>query len=64
MARKNGIRLITVPCWWNGALDSLVNTINFHCPDLDLQTNLKSNLNSNPITLNPPLDFFKGIYNH
>eukprot|EP00026_Physarum_polycephalum_P004745 Phypoly_transcript_04768.p1 GENE.Phypoly_transcript_04768~~Phypoly_transcript_04768.p1 ORF type:complete len:663 (+),score=63.83 Phypoly_transcript_04768:34-2022(+) len=50
---KHGMSLISIPCWWNGAVEWLISTIAFHHPDLELP---QSNLS--PIHLNPPPGYF------
>eukprot|EP00026_Physarum_polycephalum_P004684 Phypoly_transcript_04707.p1 GENE.Phypoly_transcript_04707~~Phypoly_transcript_04707.p1 ORF type:complete len:664 (+),score=57.25 Phypoly_transcript_04707:58-2049(+) len=52
LASQKGLRLIPIPCWWDGTLARLQSSIAFECPDLGL-------IEETPISLNPPLDFFQ-----
>eukprot|EP00026_Physarum_polycephalum_P001538 Phypoly_transcript_01540.p1 GENE.Phypoly_transcript_01540~~Phypoly_transcript_01540.p1 ORF type:complete len:1069 (+),score=95.14 Phypoly_transcript_01540:45-3251(+) len=52
--RQQEITLITVPCWWDGTVESLYSTIHFERPDL-----LPLSDDAHPIPLCPKVNFFK-----
>eukprot|EP00026_Physarum_polycephalum_P002350 Phypoly_transcript_02356.p1 GENE.Phypoly_transcript_02356~~Phypoly_transcript_02356.p1 ORF type:complete len:908 (+),score=118.97 Phypoly_transcript_02356:113-2836(+) len=52
---QRGETLILIPCWWDGSLSSLQETITFHRPDLFPAQKIKSAL---PIHANPQIGFF------
>eukprot|EP00026_Physarum_polycephalum_P002627 Phypoly_transcript_02635.p1 GENE.Phypoly_transcript_02635~~Phypoly_transcript_02635.p1 ORF type:complete len:741 (+),score=93.71 Phypoly_transcript_02635:157-2379(+) len=55
LAHKQHITFIEIPCWWDGAKQSLSASTLFYRPDLNVSTLSDHEL----ISLNPPLDFFK-----
>eukprot|EP00026_Physarum_polycephalum_P003961 Phypoly_transcript_03978.p1 GENE.Phypoly_transcript_03978~~Phypoly_transcript_03978.p1 ORF type:complete len:727 (+),score=78.73 Phypoly_transcript_03978:92-2272(+) len=55
IVRQHGITLVEVPCWWDGAIASLVSSINFQSPGLI------EFASTQPTPLNPPADFFRVV---
>eukprot|EP00026_Physarum_polycephalum_P001261 Phypoly_transcript_01262.p1 GENE.Phypoly_transcript_01262~~Phypoly_transcript_01262.p1 ORF type:complete len:970 (+),score=114.54 Phypoly_transcript_01262:138-3047(+) len=56
LAQRSGISLIVVPCWWSGTPDSLAASVQYQRPELAF-----NNVISPPISLNPPLGYFKNM---
>eukprot|EP00026_Physarum_polycephalum_P003234 Phypoly_transcript_03244.p1 GENE.Phypoly_transcript_03244~~Phypoly_transcript_03244.p1 ORF type:complete len:742 (+),score=88.29 Phypoly_transcript_03244:221-2446(+) len=54
IARRHGLTLVVVPCWWDETESSLVATIDFHAPNL-----LVPKEPGTAIHLNPPLGYFE-----
>eukprot|EP00026_Physarum_polycephalum_P000469 Phypoly_transcript_00470.p1 GENE.Phypoly_transcript_00470~~Phypoly_transcript_00470.p1 ORF type:complete len:781 (-),score=102.87 Phypoly_transcript_00470:244-2586(-) len=52
VVRNTGLRLVVIPCWWDGSLKRLMATIHFYCPELFPP------VKSREIQLNPPRKFF------
>eukprot|EP00026_Physarum_polycephalum_P001151 Phypoly_transcript_01152.p1 GENE.Phypoly_transcript_01152~~Phypoly_transcript_01152.p1 ORF type:complete len:1060 (-),score=94.29 Phypoly_transcript_01152:294-3473(-) len=53
---QQGLSLIVIPCWWDGSVGSLSDTIYFQRPDL-----LPASWSVEPIPMNPPPDFFQSL---
>eukprot|EP00026_Physarum_polycephalum_P003804 Phypoly_transcript_03819.p1 GENE.Phypoly_transcript_03819~~Phypoly_transcript_03819.p1 ORF type:complete len:654 (+),score=64.41 Phypoly_transcript_03819:47-2008(+) len=54
-ARSQNIRLVVIPCWWQGDTESLEATIEFYNPEL-----LGKRISTPLIPLNPPSFHFSG----
>eukprot|EP00026_Physarum_polycephalum_P002682 Phypoly_transcript_02690.p1 GENE.Phypoly_transcript_02690~~Phypoly_transcript_02690.p1 ORF type:complete len:880 (+),score=98.16 Phypoly_transcript_02690:33-2672(+) len=55
--RSQGKTLISIPCWWDGSIKSLRESILFERPDLGL----RGEPGASSITLNPAADVFESI---